>query len=302
MNNLLKPKFFIDSLLKGISQIMLQENSYTGLLFLIGLFAGSWKFGVAAILAALTGNVTAIILKYNFNYILKGLYGFSPALLGVGLIFFFKPTILIWILIIVGSSLACILQHFFIKIKFPAYTFPFILVMWLIVFLVKNFTEISTAEIFNKTFSSSEFDIFAFGFRGFGQVIFQEGFISGFLFFIAVLINSRSAALCALAAVFATGFLAYIVGQPLNIIYSGAFGFNAVLSAIVFSGTRKTDYLWVAIATILTFLINLMLAQSGILDSVGGILTFAFVAGSWLTLLIQKLESSRFKIDLTKRF
>ncbi|MEP6804257.1 MAG: urea transporter [Flavobacterium sp.] len=40
---------FIDNILKGIGQIMLQENRWTGLLFLIGIFMGSWQGGVATL-------------------------------------------------------------------------------------------------------------------------------------------------------------------------------------------------------------------------------------------------------------
>lgn len=300
MNYIFKQLNFIDSLLNGISQIMLQENRWTGLLFLTGLFIGSWQFAIAALLAALTGNVTAIVLKYNLNDISNGLYGFNSALFGVALIFLFKPAFLIWLLLVVGSILATLLQHFFIKRKFPGYTFPFILITWLFVFIIRNFLEIPTSIFFNETFSIQEFDVIAFGFRSFGQIIFQQEFIPGFIFFTAVFINSRSAAMYGIAAAFATGYMAYILGQPLNIIYSGAFGFNAVLSAIVFSGTRKVDFIWVAVAVILTFFINLLLFKSGILNSVGGILTFAFVAGTWITLLLKRLEGSTQRLKTRK--
>lgn len=38
-----QPSFlvFIDSVLRGIGQVMLQNNSYTGLIFLIGIFYNS---------------------------------------------------------------------------------------------------------------------------------------------------------------------------------------------------------------------------------------------------------------------
>lgn len=42
---------FYAPLLKGIGQIMLQENTITGLLFLAGIFYGSFAMGVGAVLA-----------------------------------------------------------------------------------------------------------------------------------------------------------------------------------------------------------------------------------------------------------
>lgn len=81
----------LSTLLKGIGQIMLQENSLTGLLFLIGIFYGSIIMGLAALLAAICGTVTAYLLKYDKTEITQGLYGFSAALVGVAAMLFLKP-------------------------------------------------------------------------------------------------------------------------------------------------------------------------------------------------------------------
>lgn len=116
--NLNKNKFsktiisLVNILLKGIGQIMLQENSLTGFLFLIGIFYGSWTMGVAALLATICGTATAILLKYDQTEINKGLYGFSAALVGVATLLFLKPLFISWIILIIGSALATVIQHF----------------------------------------------------------------------------------------------------------------------------------------------------------------------------------------------
>lgn len=56
---------FTTQVLKGIGQIMLQENALTGLLFLIGITCGSIEMGLGALLATVSGTATAILLKYN---------------------------------------------------------------------------------------------------------------------------------------------------------------------------------------------------------------------------------------------
>ena len=86
----------INIVLRGIGQIMLQESALTGLLFLAGIFYGSVSMGLAAILAAFCGTLTAKIMGYDNSEIQKGLYGFSPALVGVALIFYFQPVFIIW--------------------------------------------------------------------------------------------------------------------------------------------------------------------------------------------------------------
>ena len=86
--------------LKGLGQIMLQENAVTGLLFLIGIFYGSFTMGAAALLAVVCGTTTALLLKYEKSEIDKGLYGFSAALVGVAAILFLKQVLISWIIIV----------------------------------------------------------------------------------------------------------------------------------------------------------------------------------------------------------
>lgn len=289
MNRFFSKLPFIDQTLKGIGQIMLQENRWTGLLFIIGLFIGSWQYAAAAILAAAAGTAAAKLLKYNQQEIDAGLYGFSPALVGVVLVFLFDDVLIIWFLVIAGGILAAMIQHFFITKKIPAYTFPFILVAWAFIFLIRQYTEIPPSELLQIKFEPKQLDVFLAPTNGFGEVIFQASVLSGVIFFIAVFINSPVAALYGLAASLLGAVLSVVNGQPLEQINLGLFGFNAVLTAIVFAGTKKTDGLWVLSGAIITIVIHNLLIDHHILDVVGGVLTFPFVAGTWITLLIQKI-------------
>ncbi|MBW7843598.1 MAG: urea transporter [Ignavibacteriales bacterium] len=289
MNRFFSKLPFIDQTLKGIGQIMLQENRWTGLLFIIGLFIGSWQYAAAAILAAAAGTAAAKLLKYNQQEIDAGLYGFSPALVGVVLVFLFDDVLIIWFLVIAGGILAAMIQHFFISKKIPAYTFPFILVAWAFIFLIRQYTEIPPSELLQIKFEPKQLDVFLAPTNGFGEVIFQASVLSGVIFFIAVFINSPVAALYGLAASLLGAVLSVVNGQPLEQINLGLFGFNAVLTAIVFAGTKKIDGLWVLSGVIITIVIHNLLIDHHILDVVGGVLTFPFVAGTWITLLIQKI-------------
>ncbi|GIK21834.1 MAG TPA: urea transporter [Ignavibacteriaceae bacterium] len=289
MNRFFSKLPFIDQTLKGIGQIMLQENRWTGLLFIIGLFIGSWQYAAAAILAAAAGTAAAKLLKYNQQEIDAGLYGFSPALVGVVLVFLFDDILIIWFLVIAGGILAAMIQHFFISKKIPAYTFPFILVAWAFIFLIRQYTEIPPSELLQIKFEPKQLDVFLAPTNGFGEVIFQASVLSGVIFFIAVFINSPVAALYGLAASLLGAVLSVVNGQPLEQINLGLFGFNAVLTAIVFAGTKKIDGLWVLSGAIITIVIHNLLIDHHILDVVGGVLTFPFVAGTWITLLIQKI-------------
>ncbi len=280
---------FIDNILKGMGQIMLQENRWTGLLFLIGIFMGSWQGGIAILLATSVGTFTAMKLDYDKSEINAGLYGFSAALVGVALSFFFQTTILIWGLIVLGAALASSIQHFFISKKIPVFTFPFIFIIWISVYLLHHFTQIPPSEMISAKPENVPYGEFLTPINGFGEVIFQGGVFSGIIFFIAVFISSPVAALYGLAGSLLGAYISYMDGESLEGIHIGLFGFNAVLSAIVFSGLRKTDGLWVLIAVLITVGIDDFLIDNNVLTEVGGVLTFPFVAGTCLTLLIQKI-------------
>ncbi|MET3535717.1 urea transporter [Chryseobacterium limigenitum] len=284
---------FIDNILKGIGQIMLQENRWTGILFLIGIFMGSWEGGIAVLLSTSVGTFTAMKLNYDKSEINAGLYGFSAALVGVALSFIFQTTILIWILIILGGALATIIQHFFIAKKIPVFTFPFIIIIWASVFVLHHFTHIPPSELISAKAENLDYDEVITPINGFGEVIFQGGILSGIIFFLAVFISSPAAALYGFAGSVLGAYVSHINGEPVAEVHMGLFGFNAVLSAIVFSGFKKTDGFWVLISVLITVGIDDLLIDNHVLTEFGGVLTFPFVAGTWITLLIQKIFISK---------
>ncbi|MDX9704348.1 MAG: urea transporter [Weeksellaceae bacterium] len=259
--------------LKGIGQIMLQENALTGLIFLSTLTISNWKYGLAVILATLSGTIIAQILKFPEKEIKAGLYGFSAALVGVVLVFLFEFTIWIGLLVVLGAVLATLLQRFFIKIKFPAYTFPFILVAWVFIYFLTISSSVLPSE--NHPEGNLKWiDFLLLAPKSYAQVIFQSDFWIGILFFLGVCIHSLAAGLYGLFAAFLTSLLAFYLGQNPEDITAGLFGYNAVLTAIVFAGSRLKDGVWVVISIILTLLVQLILVETEILKAVGGVLTF----------------------------
>lgn len=266
--------------LKGIGQIMLQENAVTGLLFLIGIFYGSIMMGAAALLATVCGTATSLLLKYDKSEIDKGVYGFSAALVGVAVIVFLKPVLWSWVFIVIGSVLSTLLQQFFIKRKIPVFTLPFVLVTWIILLFANNyFTGVLSAS---TSAIVSTPDYFAFGFKGYGQVIFQDNLVSGLLFFIAVFISSPISALYGLAGAMLSAIIAFKLSAPVNDISMGLFSFNAVLCAIVFAGNQIKDGIWMLISVLLSLAISLLMSKFNIAQ-----LTFPFVFASCVTLFLK---------------
>src|SRR3989344_4530073 len=267
MNPFLNYKNFTKSIFRGIGQVMLQKNAITGLLFLIGIFYASWLMGIGALMGVFVGTITALILKYEEKDILNGLYGFNGTLVGIALLFFFKPTILLFLLLIIAVIVSTIVMHFMYKNNLSPYTFPFVITTWVFIFLIKilNFTNI---------------DIFSGISLGFSQVMFQASIITGILFFIAILINSRIAAFYALLGS-TIGLLTVLLFFPssINLINLGIFGFNGVLCGIAFS-----DKKWIySIFAIISIILSVGIVYGFITLNLIA-LTAPFVFASWITM------------------
>lgn len=283
---------FVDQVLKGLGQIMLQGNRWTGWGIIAGLAIAHWGWAAAGVLAAATGTLLARQLRWDAAAINDGLYGFSPALTGVALVVFFDNALAAWMAVPVGAALAASLQHIFLRRQIPAYTFPFIAVTWGIVFGLAQWLPLSsgtpaplvewpawTLRLLTAT-------------NGYGQVIFQTHVLSGVLFCIGVAVSRPIAALYGLGASLLGAIVAVLLGQPFELVQSGFFGFNPVLTAIVFAGPRVRDGMWVMTGVLLTTGIHQFLVACPFLQAAGGALTFPFVVGTWLTLILQKFIRS----------
>lgn len=164
----------IDQSLKGLGQIMLQENVLTGLLFLVGVFIGSINMGIAIIVSVCVATFAARFFKFDKSDISKGLYGFNAALVGGALILFCKPTLIIWCCIVIGVIISTVLQHFFIKKKITVFTLPFVLVTWAILFIINLF--LPELNISASTANAHHEINFGFAFRGYARLFFKTAY------------------------------------------------------------------------------------------------------------------------------
>lgn len=267
------------TLLRGIGQIMLQDNTWTGVFLLAGIFCSSWMAGVAAVVAVFAGTATAKLLNYADTEIRMGWYGFNAALTGVAFVFFYQPSLLLCIMIIVGSAVSSVIHHLLIKRKFPSYTFPFIIVTWLFMAVTSAIPGLVEQQtVFNATPFNDYMRLFSYSF---GQVIFQESRCAGLLFVLGVFIGRPVAALYAIAGIAVSAAIAYGFHQQEQDIFSGIWSYNAVLCAIVFTGKKAAHILKTLVAVVLSVAV-LMLMKFMKLPA----LTFPFVVAVWVTLLI----------------
>lgn len=277
-----KSENFLTANLIGLGQIMLQENKWTGLLFLVGILYGSPIMGVAVMLSVLIGTATAWVLRYDKSEIYSGLYGFNAALVGAGLIFYFAPSALVWAFLVVASALSTVLMHVFLRRGLPAYTFPFIVLTWACIYLLLHAAGVP--YVVHPPIHEEYTDAMTLTSHGFGEVIFQGDVITGLIFFVAIFINSPISALYGLVGAIVGASASHFIHEPQAEINFGLFSFNGVLCAIAFAGPKPRDGIFVLLASALAVGINALMVEWDVIS-----LTFPFVLASWLTLLVRRL-------------
>jgi urea transporter len=300
----------VDILLRGVGQVMFQNNPLTGLLFLVGIFVNSLKFGGAALLGLAASTLAAHLLGADRTLIRAGLFGFNGVLVGIGLAFFLEFDFLLAVYIVLGAAVSTIvmmaLSNLLGSWDMPALTAPFVLTAWLLLFAVYQFESIRPTELIAPLAPDPEAAVqtelreFATGaggltvanlahglFRGVGEVMFQDNLLTGVIFLVAILVNSRiSAAFAALGSVVAL-LTALVLGGDGVAIYHGLYGFNAVLCAIALGGLFFVLTWKSAIYALLAamFSVPVFAAIAVLLSPIGmPALTAPFVLTTWLFL------------------
>jgi urea transporter len=77
--------------LRGIAQVVFQNNPITGALILAGIFYNSWIYGLACLFGTIISTATAVLFKADKGLIKDGLFGFNGALVAVALVAYTSP-------------------------------------------------------------------------------------------------------------------------------------------------------------------------------------------------------------------
>ena len=271
------------TVLRGIGQIMLQESAWTGLLFLIAIAYDSMIMGFAALISAIIGTATAKALKFKDEYIEAGLYGFNATLIGVGLIFIFESSLLVWICVIGGSIISTLLMEFSIRKKVPFFTFPFILVTVVAILVMDHFSLAAhnKIEAVEEMIELQNFNVAA---HAYSEVIFKGTIAAGMIFFVGVFVNNPTAALYGFVGALIAGVIANLGHNSADLINDGMFSFNAVLCGIACSGIKPRDGVYVLLSVVIATYFDIFMMNHGWIT-----LTFPFVLSMWIIVPLKKL-------------
>jgi len=289
---------FAKSILSSSAQIMLQANAITGLLFLIGIGINSVAMLLGCLLSISSSLVIAKLFRYDPGAINKGIYSFSAALVGISIFTLLPVTFLAYIVAIFGGVLSALFMQLMITKmpSMPALTTPFILSTWIIVLIIdylglvipslESQTESVNIESIVAPITLSLVDALEGVFRGVGQVMLQDSWLSGAVFCCALLFSSTKAAVWALMASFIGFVIAIWLGFSQDKAIMGLYGFNACLVAITLIVRYPNKYWFTLFAILLSVLITRAFEEVTI-----PALTAPFVMTIWIIIGLDKLRS-----------
>jgi urea transporter len=298
---------FVDLSLRGLGQVMFQDNPLTGALFLAAIAWGSAVAGapqvlLAGMLGVVASSLTAIWLQADKSDLRAGLYGYNGALVGLALATFLGQGGALWVYVALGAAVSTVatlgtagaLRAF----RTPALTAPFVAVTWIMLLATYGFSGLAGAMLpaagvvapFEPAASvSAGLGAYLSGaFLSISQVFLKASVVSALLLLAGLALNSVLAALFALGGAILAVAVAHAFGAESDLVTQGLLGFSPVLTAVALGATfrrpglRTTLYsaLGVVFTVIAQAALNVALRPFAI-----PALTAPFVLVCWLFLL-----------------
>ena len=301
---------FIDAVLRGLGQVVFQNNSLTGLLVLLAISVNSFVYAGAALFGAVVSTYTATLLRVDNKLIRDGLFGFNGALTAIAMVAFGSrefahgdlPSALLVLYVALAAGFSTILARAFAFIirndRVPGLNFPYYVATMLLLGSLHRFSGLDAATVSHALplslhpatspqLYASDTWLYGIG-TGISQIFLQDNWLTGIVVVAAIAVNSPIAA----AAVVAGSALAVAVGCFLGVsevfIRSGMLGYNAALTALALGGffvlLDRAGALYAALGVVLTTCIWVGLATA-LAPSGLPVLTLPFVVVTWLMLL-----------------
>jgi urea transporter len=298
---------FVDINLRGVAQVMFQNNPLTGAFFLAAIGWGSYAGGVpqvaiAGLLAVVVATLTAQWLRVDEASLAAGLYGYNGILVGLALATFLAPGPLLWVYVVLGAAVSVVAMLGIANAVKPwgvsALTFPFVLVTWLLLLATYGFSGLTGTALpsgnFVTAFQPYEtspvrvVDLVQGVLLSISQVFLKGSGVAALLLLAGLAVSSLAAAAFALAGAILAVLTAHLFGAESELITGGLLGFSPVLTAIalgtVFYQPSLRVATYTALGTVFTVIaqaaLNVALTPFAI-----PALTAPFVLASWIFLL-----------------
>lgn len=258
--------------LKGISQVVLIENSVSGLIILFGIAIYSPEVALIAFASSLIGTLVGYYGGGDHKAVEKGLFGFNSVLTGIALLLFMHGESR-WFLAVTGAAATALLTAAFMDIakrfELPVLTFPFIMITW---FLLLSSYRLKTLyisdELSPQSLSSFKFEnegnieLIEGLFKGFSEIYLFDYFWSGVFMLAALFWAGWRYGVFAIFGTAVSWVTAFSLGGDFKSLNLGLYSYNAVLTILAVGFTYSPHRRIVPFAGILAAMMTVPVTAS----------------------------------------
>lgn len=113
---------------EGLSEVFLQANRVTGILFLAALAVNNWRHALLGLLGSIIGTMVGLYHQDPLHNVSIGIYGYNGSLVAIALYLWRRSSIPI----LLGVILSTPITEHFPHLGIPTLTAPFVLATWLV--------------------------------------------------------------------------------------------------------------------------------------------------------------------------
>ena len=241
---------FVDSNLRGIGQVMFQDNPLSGALFFAAIVWGSTRGDAASgdlrRNRRRRGNANGRVLHVDEAALHAGLYGFNGVLVGLALATFIAPGPLLWWYVVLGAAVSVVVMSATAStlkaLGMPTLTFPFVLVTWLLLLASYGFAglggdslpeaDVAAPYVSMASAQLSAADFLQAALFSVSQVLLKASVVAALLFLAGLAVNSMAAGVAAIGGAILAVVTAHLLGAETDLITGGLLGFSPVLTAV----------------------------------------------------------------------
>lgn len=295
---------FPRTFLRGIGQVMFQDNLWTGVLFLIGIFWGAYEEGFATVawgmlIGTLVSTITGYILQLPDNKGAQGLWGFNGCLVGCAFPTFLGNTVWMWIALVLCAAMTTWVKTGMDNVlgrwKVSSFTFPFVASTYFFLLAARLLngmppTYMGTPELpggVHDTLNLEFGNLVVYWLKGIAQVFLINSWVTGIFFLAALAVSSLRACIWAAVSSAIALFIVIVWQGPGADIANGLYGFSAVLTGIALGATFCNNTwkaaVWTVIGVIATVFVQA--AMNAFFAPIGlPTLTGPFCVATWIFL------------------
>ncbi|WP_025600827.1 urea transporter [Burkholderia sp. WSM2230] len=265
------------TLLRSVGQIVLQANAFTGACLFAGWLLWDPRLACAALIGAVSANVSAVLAGYPDDDLRAGLHGFNGALAGLAAFSYIADDAsAAAIAILAATATAWLLEPWSRRLRSRGlgyFSSPCLIVTWLWLPMAASAPAPTTA--------AAAATAHTLGTAGFGSGVLaglaQTGFASsagaGALVLLGIAAASPRHALCALTGAALASVEHMLMGATASSFNAGLLGFNGALTALALS---ECGLAWMLGGVTLAAILQAGTTCAGL-----PALTAPFVAATW---------------------